>query len=193
MCNDESENCIQPSSNQLLWGEYARFQFVSVPAIKFSVYRAFIYLPNSDSQTGVGEELNIDDIVTTNSRYGLLKIKYQVSSQASTVGTSVNLKFLIKQKANSTRRALDGDDDGEEGIAVIDMPNIKVLNENETLSFLAEDEEFEIVWWFYLMIVFFLLLIGGNILIFMMYQKNLRKNFGEQIMRPLIQIENNQA
>ena len=48
-----------------------------------------------------------------------MKIKYQISSQASTVGNSVNLKFLIKQKKNFTRRALESDDDDDDDLKIL--------------------------------------------------------------------------
>ena len=105
-----------------------------------------------------------------------MKIKYQISSQASTVGNSVNLKFLIKQKKNFTRRALESDDDDDDdsdydSMQAIDLSNVDVLNENETISFLAEDEDFEIVWWFYLMIAFLVVLIFLVVFINRKYSK----------------------
>ena len=61
--------------------------------------------------------------------------------------------------------------DDEESITFVDLSDIKVLNENETISYLVKDEEFEIVWWFHLMIALFILLLVLNILGFRKIKK----------------------
>ena len=61
--------------------------------------------------------------------------------------------------------------DDEESITFVDLSDIKVLNENETISYLVKDEKFEIVWWFYLMIALFILLLMLNILGFRKIKK----------------------